>query len=252
MMRRSVQLAAIGLIAASGCFSGGYDTDYRSSLQRYRQEGEFQRLHQQPKALAGNRLVLRVPKPFIDEDPVGDKKLSKPPFLKQFPGFLIAVSESPKEVGGAQSPAVLSVGALTDKASSLEDIKKDILNQVQKEASFAKAAWAAVEVQPAAGGKVPWWVLKLAGPQPFDRVNNGIPESNNTEGETQIWVASDPDTKVSAVLVWRVPQERATTVPLEELAGLVARTVELKAAEEPAPAAAAQAPAAAPAPAAAK
>ncbi len=249
-MRRSVQLAAIGLIAASGCFSGGYDTDYRSSLQRYRQEAE---LLPTPVELADKRLSLRLPRAFKEQDSAGDKNWSKPPFLKQFPGFLIAVSESPKEVGGVQSPAVLSVGALTDAASSLEDIKKDILNQVQKEASFAKtAAWAAVEVQPVAGGKVPWRVLKLAGSQPFDRVNNGIPESNNTEGETQIWVASDPDTKVSAVLVWRVPQERATTVPLEELAGLVARTVEFKAAEEPAPAAAAQAPAPAPAPAAAK
>jgi hypothetical protein len=141
------------------------------------------------------------------------------------------------------------VGVPTDKASSLDDLKKVILNQVQKEASFAKATWATVEVEPVAGGKVPWWVLKLAGSQPFDRINNGIPESKNTDGETQIWVASDTDTKVSAVLVWRVAQERDATVRLETLAGLVASTVELKAAAEPAAAAAA---AAAPAPAAAK
>ena len=250
-MRRSVQLAAIGLIAASGCFSGGYDTDYRSSLQRYRQECEFQQLLPAPHVLADQRLALRVPKIFTNEDAVGDKKWSKPPFLQDFPGFRVAFQRI-KEVDGVQWPAVLSVGVLTDKESGLDDLKKKILNQVQKEASFAKAAWAVVEGQPGVGGTASWSVLKLGGPQPFDRVNNGIPESNNTEGETQIWVASDPDTKVSAVLVWRVPQERATTVPLEELAGLVARTVELKAAEEPAPAAAAQAPAAAPAPAAAK
>jgi hypothetical protein len=108
-----------------------------------------------------------------------------------------------------------------------------------------------MDVQPTAGGPSAWSVLKLVGPQPFDRVNNGIPESNNTEGETQIWVASDPGTKVSAVLVWRVAQERAATVQLEELAGLVARTVEFRAAAEPAAAAVAPA-AAAPAPAAAK
>jgi hypothetical protein len=108
-----------------------------------------------------------------------------------------------------------------------------------------------MDVQPTAGGPSAWSVLKLVGPQPFDRVNNGIPESNNTEGETQIWVASDPGTKVSAVLVWRVAQERAATVQLEELAGLVARTIEFKAAAEPAAAAVAPA-AAAPVPAAAK
>jgi hypothetical protein len=92
-------------------------------------------------------------------------------------------------------------------------------------------------------------VLKLGGPQPFDRVNKGVDEKNNTEGETQIWTASDPDAKVAAVLVWRVPQALAAKVRLEKLAGLVARTVEFKALAEPAPAAA---PAAAQAPAAAK
>jgi hypothetical protein len=91
-----------------------------------------------------------------------------------------------------------------------------------------------------------WSVLTLDGPQPFDRVNNGVNETKNTSGETQIWVASDPETKVAVVLVWRVPQELAATVPLANLAGLVARTVEFEALAEPAPAAAAP-PAAAPA-----
>ena len=233
-MRRFIQFVfvAIGLIAFAGCLSGSYDKDFRGSVERYRQEGEFQRLHREPKAFAGDRLLLRVPTLFTDEDSVGDKKLSKPPFLKEFPGFVIAVSESPKDVAAAP-PAVLSVGVLTDDGSSLEEIKKKVLSQVQKEASFAKAAWTAVDVQPTAGGPSAWSVLKLVGPQPFDRVNNGIPESNNTDGETQIWVASDPGTKVSAVLVWRVAQERAATVPLEELAGLVARTVEVRVAAEP-------------------
>ena len=239
-MRRSVQLAAIGLIAASGCFSGGYDADYRSSLQRYREEGEFQQLHQEPKALAGGRLRLRVPKALGIEDPVGEKNVPKPPFLKEFPEFAMALSEEPKG-DAAKSQAVLFLGALTDNGSSQEEIKKKILNQVQKEASFAKAAWSAVDVQPISGGTVPWSVLKLVGSQRFDRINNGIPESNNLDAETQIWVASDTDKKGSAVLVWRVPQERAATVPLEKLAGLVARTVEFEAAAEPAAAAAAAA-----------
>jgi hypothetical protein len=151
-----------------------------------------------------------------------------------------------------QWPAVLSVGVLTDKESGLDDLKKKILNQVQKEASFAKAAWAAAEGQPDGGGKASWSVLKLGGPQPFDRVNKGIDEKNNTEGETQIWTASDPDAKVAAVLVWRVPQALAAEVPLGELAGLVTRTVEFKALAEPAPAAVPAPPGAAQAPAVAK
>ena len=247
-MRRFVQLAAIGLFAASGCFSGSYNEDYRKSLQRYREEAELLPI---PVELADKRLSLRLPRAFKEQDLVGDKKGSKPAFLTDFPGFAIAVSESTKDVGDAQPPAVLSVGALTDKQSDLEDIKNKILNQVQKEASFAKATWAAADGQPDVGGKVSWSLLKLAGPQPFDRVNKGVDEKNNTEGETQIWIASDSDTKVAAVLVWRVPQALAAKVRLEKLAGLVARTVEFKGPEEPA-AAAAPVPAAAPAPAATK
>lgn len=238
-MRRPFQLVAIGLLAASGCLSGSYDEDFRSSLQRYRQDGEFQRLQPAPHVLADQRLSLRVPKLFQAEDAVGDKERSKPPFLQDFPGFRIAF-ESLIEAGGAQSPVVLSVGALTDKESGLEDLKKKVLNQVQKEPAFAKVGWAAADGQPDGGGKAAWSVLKLTGQQPFDRINNGVSEKKNTEGETQIWVASDPDTKVAAVLVWRVPEELAATVPLGELAGLVARTVEFKALAEPAPAAAPQ------------
>jgi hypothetical protein len=237
-MRRFVPLAAVGLLVASGCLSGSYDADFRSSLERYRQDGEFQRLHREPKALAGNRMLLRVPKLFTDEDATGDKERSKPPFLQDFPGFCVAY-QALLDADGAKSPAVLSVGALADKESGLDELKKRILNQVQKEQAFAKAAWAALDGQPAAGGKATWSVLKLAGQQPFDRVNNGVTEPKNADGETQVWVASDPDTKVAAVLVWRVPQELAETVPLDELAGLVARTVEFKAPAEPAPVAAA-------------
>lgn len=245
-MRRFVPLAAIGLLTASGCLSGSYDEDFRGSLQRYRQDGEFQRLHREPKALAENRLLLRVPKLFTDEDATGEKERSKPPFLQDFPGFCAAY-QALLSAEGVQLPAVLSVGALVDKESGLDELKKRILNQVQKESSFAKAAWAAVDGQPPAGGRTPWSVLKLDGQQPFDRVNNGITETQSTEGETQIWVASDPDTKVAAVLVWRVPKELAANVPLNELAGLVARTVEFKTPGEPAePAPAAAAPEAVP------
>ena len=237
-MHRSLLLAAIGLVAAAGCLSGSYDEAFSGSLQRYRQDGEFQRLHRDPKELAGGRLRLRVPKLFQEEDATGENERSKPPFLMDFPGFCVAY-QSLLDADGAKSPVVLSVGALADKESGLEDLKKRILNQVQKEQAFAKAAWAVPEGKSDPAGKTAWIVLKLMGPQPFDRVNNGVTEPKSSEGETQVWASSDPETKVAAVLVWRVPKELSETVPLAELAGLVARTVEFKPAAEPAPAGAA-------------
>ena len=237
-MRRSFPLAALGVLAISGCLSGGYDEDFRSSLGRYRQDGELQRLRATPHKLADDRLALRVPKIFEAENATGENPRSKPTFLQDFPGFRVAF-EVLREAEGTQFPVVLSVGVLTDKESSLEDIKKSILNQVQKEAAFAKASWAVAEGQPDSGGRTPWTVLKLSGQQPFERIVAGNPETKNTDGETHIWVASDPASKVSAVLAWRVPREVAATVSLDDLAGLVARTVEFRAAAEPEPGAAA-------------
>ena len=100
-MRRFILLVAIGLLAAPGCLSGSYDEDFRSSVQRYRQDGEFQRLHREPKALAGNRLLLRVPTLFTGEDTTGEKKRSKPPFLQDFPGLRVAF-EWLNEVDGVE------------------------------------------------------------------------------------------------------------------------------------------------------
>lgn len=233
-MHRWFRSACVGLLAIAGCLSGGYDEDFRKSLVRYRQDGEMQRLRSTPHKLLGDRLALRVPKLFEAEDATGEKPRSKPPFLQDFPGFQIAF-ESMLEADGAKLPVVLSVGALADGESGLEDIKKRILGQVQREAAFAKAAWSVVEGQPDSGGRSPWSMLTLAGQQLFERVVAGNPETKNSGGETQIWVASDPDKKVAAVLVWRVPEEVAATVSLDALAGLVARTVEFRAAAEPAP-----------------
>jgi len=253
MMRRFIQLSAIGLFAASGCLSGSYNEEYLKSVQRYREEAALQKLHKEPKDLVGGCLRLRVPTafgkqysvrkkdlvgkkdPVGKQDPVGDESVPKPAFLTDFPEFAMAVSEEPKG-DAAQSQAVLFLGAVIDGGNSQEEIKKKILEQVKKEALFAKENWVETEV---AGGKVPWSVLKLVGSQPFCRINNGLQESNSVDGETQIWVASDPVKKVSAVLVWRVPEDRAATVQLKELAGLVARTVEFTAdAAEPDPPAA--------------
>lgn len=234
-MFRSIHLlAAVGMLAAAGCLSGSYDEGFKSSLERYQGDSEFQRLHKEPKDVADGRLTLRVPKRLKEE--------GKPPpegrlcFLKDFPGFCITYNtEIKKGVAEAQRPAVLSVGVVLDNESTVEDVKKRILDQVRKEKDFAKESWVAAPEAATAGPA--WSVLKLSGQQPFSASNAGISEIKNHEGETQIWVASDPDKKVSAVLEWRVPKELAAEVPLAELAGLVARTVEFKALAEPAKAA---------------
>lgn len=248
-VRRSLHLTASGMLIFAGCYSGSYDQDYVRSIDRHQEEGAFQTLHKEPKDLVAGRLRVRVPKVFTEEDPSGGKERSKPPFLKDFPGFRNAY-QALLDAEGAKLPAVLSVGGLIDKESSLEDVKKRILSQTQKEAMFAKAVWGAADVPGSDGGTTAWSVLKLAGQQPFDRIVAGNPEKKNTEGETQIWVCSDPDSKVTAILVWRVPQEVATQVPLDELPILVARTVEFLAPAEPAPAVAAPGAPAAAAPAA--
>ena len=230
-MFRSIHLlAAVGMLAATGCLSGSYDEGYKTSLERYRGESEFQRLHKEPKDLADARLTLRVPKLFDKEEkPDSKEQLS---LLKDVPGLRITC-RTEREAAGAKRQVVLSVGVVLDKESGVEDVKKRILDQVRKEKAFAKESWAAE----AAGTGPAWSVLKLSGQQPFSESVASVPAIKNSEGETQIWVASDPDKKVSAVLEWRVPKELAAEVPLAELAGLVARTVEFKALAEQAKAA---------------
>lgn len=225
-MRPSEAVIVAGICTLlAGCLSGGYDADLKSSLERYRSDGQFQRLRPEPHRLADDRFVLRVPKLFESENADASKGRSTPPFLKDLPGFRIAF-EAMIAAEGTKLPAVLSVGVLTDKDAALEEVKRRILEQVRKEPAFAKEAWA-VDAQPA-GVATAWAVLKLRGPQPFDRETGGITERKNTDGETQIWTAADPDKKVVAVLVWRVPQELTAAVPLEELPALVMRTVEFK------------------------
>ncbi|NCY02541.1 MAG: hypothetical protein EBX36_06415 [Planctomycetia bacterium] len=229
------------LLLMSGCSSGAYDQAHRESIARYVEDSRFQRLHKEPQTLADGRLSLRVPKLFSEQDDKGDKERSKPPFLKDFPGYRVA-HKALVEAGGVKLPVVLTVGALLDAESVPDAIKKRLLDQVQKEKAFAKAAWPA-----AAGGDASWTVLKLAGEQPFDRVKNDGTETRSDDGETQIWLASDPETKVSVILVWRLPAALAPTVPLDELADLVSRTVQVMPAAEPAAEPAAPAPPAAPA-----
>jgi hypothetical protein len=246
VVRRAVAihrlLAVTAVVAAGGCSSGRYDTDFAASGERHRMAAAFQRLHAEAKDVGDGRVLLRVPKLFTEEDAKGEKSWAKPPFLKDLPGFRTAFGTQ-IEAGGAKLPVSLSVGVLADDQFAPEDTKRAILNAVKKEPAFAKAAWAVPDGIVPPDGQLPWAVLDLPGPQPFERIVAGNPEDKATDGTTQIWVAAHPAQKVSAVLVWRLPAELAGQVPLAELAGLVARTVVTKPVLEPA---AAPAPAAAP------
>ena len=236
IVRRSFYFAALGLLAASGCFSASYDAEYAKSIDRYRQESEFQQLNKEPQKVPGDRLLLRSGTSFIKQDDTGNEPWSKPPILKDFPGFSVAYL-SPHDIAGVDSPAVLSVYGLTDNDGSLEAIKKMILDPIRQEPQFAGADWATTEVKTGDVTRT-WSVLTLVGEQPFFKKVAGIDEVKPADGETQVWVSSDPDTKFSAVLVWRVPKEWTKQGPLATLAPLVARTVEFKAPPVEAPPAA--------------
>jgi len=226
-------LVAATLLAAAGCSSGRYDTDYAASVARHGLDAALQRLHAEAKDVAAGRVLMRVPKLFTEEDARGEKSWAKPPFLADFPGFRTAFGTQ-LEAAGAKLPVSLSVGVMNDEQFAPEETKRAILNAVRKEPAFAKAAWATPEGIETPEGQAPWAVLALDGPQPFERVVAGNPEQKSTDGTTRIWVAAHAAHKVATVLVWRMPAELAGQVPLDELAGLVARTVALKPPAEPA------------------
>lgn len=230
--RLSMALAAGFLLAAGGCFSGSYDAAHTQSLSRYRDAGDLQRLHPEPKSLADGRLRLRVPKLFTKE------QNAQPPILDGLPGFCVTVQELLDAGDGAKMPATLSIWAAVDEAGGLDDMKKQILTkiQAQKDPAFANPSWSTVD-EPR-GGPSSWAVMTLQGQQPFDRLAAGeqaAKETKSTDGTTRIWVAADPASKVCTVLMWRVPRELAGQV--DDFVPLVARTVEMKAAEQPADAA---------------
>lgn len=232
---RAVGVRVLGLAAAAclplaaGCLSGSYDAAHTQSLGRYRDAGDLQRLHPEPRSLADGRLRLRVPKIFTTE------KTDKPPLLGDLPGYRVTVQELLDAGDGAKMPATLSIWAAVDEASGLDDTKKQILTkiQAQKDPAFANPSWSTVDES--RGGPSSWAVMTLQGQQPFDRLAAGeqaAKETKSTDGTTRIWVAADPASKVCTVLMWRVPRELAGQV--DDFVPLVARTVEMKAAEQPA------------------
>lgn len=226
---RMVLLAC--LLTFTGCLAGSYNDAHSKSLTRYREAVELQRLHREPKVLAGGRLQVRVPKLFTAE--TADK-----PLLDDLPGFCVTLQELLAAGGGGEKmPVTLSVWAPAVEAGGQEDVKKRISDKIKslKDPAFTAAAWGNVEIPQASPSS--WQVMTAQGQQTFERLTageKGVRETKSTEGTTKIWLAADSDSKVCAVLMWRVPQELATAVSLDDLSALVARTVRMSPAEQPA------------------
>jgi hypothetical protein len=231
MMRLRVVMLSC-LLALAGCLAGSYNDAHSKSLTRYREAVELQRLHREPKVLAGGRLRVQVPKLFTAE--IADK----PPLLDDLPGFCVTLQELLAAGGGGEKmPVTLSVWAPADEAGGLEDVKKRISDKIKalKDPAFTAAAWGTVDIPQAKPSS--WAVMTAQGQQPFERLaagEKGVRETKSTEGTTKVWLGADPDSKVCTVLMWRVPQELAAAVSLDDLAALVARTVRMSPAEQPA------------------
>ena len=236
--------AGLGCLLA-GCSSSVYDADLAARVAAYANAAEFSKLLSQPTKLAGGRLEVRVPRLFDTQlDGKEQSARSKPPFVREFPGFERGFEKLIDAGGGKRMAAVLTLGSVPAAEQKREDIEALVLKQVQGEESFSKAVWQrGRDLVDEHGETRKWDVLELKGRQPFDRIgSDNKAESTRSEGNCQIWVSAEPKQEHCVVLAWRVPSELAAAVPVGELAQLVARTLAHLPAESP-PAAGAAAPA---------
>ncbi|NDC62498.1 MAG: hypothetical protein EBZ59_00570 [Planctomycetia bacterium] len=226
--------AVLACCCLAGCSSSGYDADLAARVDAFRTASDFSRLLPQPTTLAGGRVRLRVPRVFDRQlDGKENPQRATPPFLREYPGFDRAVEKLGDVAGGRRMAAVLTLGAIASAEKKREDIEAMVLKQVQAEAAFAKAVWRKDrELSGQDGERRRWDVLELKGLQPFDRIaGDNSAESTPSAGHCQVWVSADPKQEHCVVLTWRVPDEMAAAVPVEELAPLVARSLEHAAAE---------------------
>lgn len=224
MRRTSTFFLAVCLC---GCWSAGYDKAYEASLDRYQAEAEFASLHAQPIAFLEEQMQVRVPKVFVKQlDGTESPPHSTPPFVRNFPGFLTAFEASINAVN-IQSLALLTLGAVPAAEQTHEDVAATILTQVQEDESFPQVKWEPRDVQSQAGTTEKWNVLELRGPQLFDQIVAGNPESKRSAGVCAIWVSAQPRQSFCTVIACRAPDGISAAVPVAKLAELVARTVEV-------------------------
>lgn len=237
--------AAVLLFA--GCHD--YEREFTERIEAFRQDAEFAPLFASAVSLDGGRLSLRTPKllgstPLREDSPDPELKQAatsggpprpidprriKPPFLQNFPGFIEAY-EALIPVAGQPNRkmfAVLSLGVVPLKGQDAE-VAGTILEQVRGIPAFANADWTVEEVSaPAEGGPTRWQVLDLTGEQLFDLVEGAASEFKPMPGRCLVWLSDEPGQPAAAVLAWRIPDELAGQVKLDQLAPLVARTVRL-------------------------
>lgn len=232
---RSILLLAVLLPvllpALGGCSASRYDADYAERLTAYRAEGDFACLAAESTSFAEERLRLRLPRQFPSAVPAdADASRSRPPFVKDFPGFA-AAHEALLNDRATRLPATLSIGVWRGKQA---DVEKSILAQVVADEAFAtaKPRWEKVAVAGIDGEQVTWTTLTLKGRQVFESQVAGNPELKQWDGECQIWLLASSRPDLGAVLAWRVPNEVAGQLqePLDKLAVAVARTVQFPAA----------------------
>lgn len=215
------------LTLLGGCSASRYDVDYAERLKAYRHEADFACLAAEPTGFAEDRLRLRLPRQFaaaVPED--ADASRIKPPFVKDFPGF-VAAHEAWLQIKNLWLSAGLSIGVWRGKQA---DVEKSILTQVVADEAFAaaKPRWEKVTVTDGNGEPAAWSRLVLDGKQVFESQVVGNPELKKWDGACQIWVLAAPRQDLGVVLAWRVPNEVAgmLDVPLDMLATTVARTVQ--------------------------
>lgn len=238
------------VLCGSGCTTRPYEQDYQQRVADFRGAAVFAPLAQNPTEFADGRVALRLPSvlepPKEDDVKEGDGRegasaadRARPPFVREFPGFVGAYEKLMLMTNNTQLPVVLTIGAVPVAERRFSEVEAAILEQVRRDEAFPKVDWErGRSVEPVAGGPAIWDVLSLTGQQEFESTLAGTVEHKRWPGRCEIWVSADPKQEACTVLALRVPDDVANQlpVPVAEMIELVARTVEPVAApaEEPA------------------
>lgn len=226
-MPRRVPVAFLAcLVGFVGCSSAEYDQAFNKQLAIYRRQAEFAEL--QPRGSSVTP-TIRVRAPVVlttQLDATAAAEDSRPPFIRDYPGYAAAFTAKLKDSANVSFPAVLTVGVVPTTDQRPADVKAKILDQVKLDGSFADMQWQSRTVKDLAGTEKPWDVLDLTGPQVFTTDANGLLEDKQWPGTCQVWVSTDPAQEAVVILTWRVPQALAAQVAVERLAPLVAITLE--------------------------
>lgn len=243
-----VHFCVVVAIAVAGCSSGAYDADYAKALASLKTRAEFSKLQDAPLELADGRVKLHPPKSLPDlltaeradpraAPPEGDSKEEprpidprrlRPPFLEDFPGF-VGAYEAAFDSGPFKVPVALTVGSVPTAERKEPQVAAHLVDQAKKHEGFAKEGftWESRDLVDRGGAKRTWKVLRLHGSQSIIRWDGGkASEEVPVEATCEIWLSAAADQEHCTVLVWRVPDDVKEKFSLEEVAPLVARSVE--------------------------